>query len=156
MALESVLRFSVVALTLAAASCTTSQHGPDGSSLISSADVDISKRDTDAGKTHFEEGNYGLAEKHFRKAVELRADNGDAWLGLAASYDRLGRFELADRAYEQALKVAGRTPKIVNNMGYSRLLRGDRAKAKELLEEALVLMPGDPVVLANLDLLRNP
>ena len=54
-----------------------------------------------AGKTQFREANYGLAEKHFRKAVELRADNSEAWMGLAASYDQLGRFDFADRAYDQ-------------------------------------------------------
>ena len=54
-------------------------------------------------------------------------------MGLAASYDQLGRFDFADRAYDQLLKVAGRKPQIVNNMGYSQLLRGNKKKARELL-----------------------
>ena len=124
-------------------------------SIAPVATADISASDLQAGKSQFRDANYGLAEKHFRKAVELRADNAEAWMGLAASYDQLGRFDFADRAYDQLLKVAGRQPQIVNNMGYSKLLRGDRKSARKLLMEAEAAMPGDPVVAANLALLRQ-
>lgn len=116
---------------------------------------DISQPDLDLGKDHFMNGNYGLAEKHFRKAVELRGDNAEAWMGLAASYDRLGRFDFADRAYDQLLKLAGRQPRIINNMGYSYLLRGDKKKARKLLLEARAALPGDTVIEANLLLLER-
>ena len=124
-------------------------------SIATVATADISASDLQAGKSQFRDANYGLAEKHFRKAVELRADNAEAWMGLAASYDQLGRFDFADRAYDQLLKVAGRQPQVVNNMGYSKLLRGDRKSARKLLMEAEAAMPGDPVVAANLALLRQ-
>ena len=101
-----------------------------------SNDRTSAQSDLVAGKAQFREANYGLAEKHFRKAVELRADNAEAWMGLAASYDELGRFDFADRAYDQLLKVAGRKPQILNNMGYSQLLRGNKKKARVLLIEA--------------------
>ena len=64
---------------------------------------DVSASDLAQGKAQFNDGNYGLAEKHFRKAVELRATNAEAWMGLAAAYDQLGRFDFADRAYDQLL-----------------------------------------------------
>ena len=51
------------------------------------------------GKKHYRANNFGLAEKHFRLAVEKHPRDAEAWLGLAASYDRLRRFDLADRAY---------------------------------------------------------
>ena len=121
----------------------------------SAASGDISQKGLHAGKAHFREGNYGLAEKHFREAVELRASDAEAWLGLAASYDHLGRFDLADRAYKQVLKLVGRSPRIVNNMGYSQLLRGNQKRARELLMEANAALPGDPVVQANLALLNR-
>ena len=124
-------------------------------SIAPVATADISASDLQAGKSQFRDANYGLAEKHFRKAVELRADNAEAWMGLAASYDQLGRFDFADRAYDQLLKVAGRQPQVVNNMGYSKLLRGDRKSARKLLMEADAAMPGDPVVAANLALLSK-
>ena len=55
--------------------------------------------DVSLGKKYFNAGNFTLAERHFRRAVELRPRDLDSWVGLAASYDRLRRFELADRAY---------------------------------------------------------
>ncbi len=134
--------------------CTTS--GVDRIETTSTvATRDISGSDLVAGKAQFREANYGLAEKHFRKAVELRADNSEAWMGLAASYDQLGRFDFADRAYDQLLKVAGRKPQIVNNMGYSQLLRGDKKKARTLLMEAKNGMADATVVDANLALLKK-
>ncbi|WP_322885666.1 tetratricopeptide repeat protein (plasmid) [Sinorhizobium medicae] len=136
-------------------SCQTSE-------VLSSADVDptsavtggdVSRSDLDQGKLQFMNGNYGLAEKHFREAVELRRDNAEALMGLAACYDRLGRFDLADRTYSQLLKVAGRQPRIVNNMGYSHYLRGEKAKARTLLLESRAALPGDKTIEANLALL---
>jgi len=115
----------------------------------------IAGDDLSVGKAHFRDGNYGLAEAHFRKAVELQPDDAEAWLGLAATYDQLGRFDLADRAYEELLGLAGRRPRIINNIGYSHLLRGDRKRARELLMEANAALPGDPVVQANLALLNK-
>ena len=76
-------------------------------------------------------------------------------MGLAASYDQLGRFDFADRAYDQLLKVAGRRPEIVNNMGYSQLLRGNKKKARKLLDEARNGMADPAVVDANLALLSK-
>ena len=135
--------------------CTTGRIDTTETTSISPVTADISEADLVAGKNQFRQANYGLAEKHFRKAVELRADNSEAWMGLAASYDQLGRFDFADRAYDQLLKVAGRKPEIVNNMGYSQLLRGNKKKARQLLDEARGAMPNSVVVEANLALLRK-
>lgn len=135
--------------------CTTSSIDKTQTTSIAPATADISEGDVIAGKAQFRQANYGLAESHFRKAVELRADNSEAWMGLAASYDQLGRFDFADRAYDQLLKVAGRKPEIVNNMGYSQLLRGNRKQALKLLNEARRAMPDSTVVDANLELLRK-
>lgn len=147
---------ALMGAALATAGCQTSAVDRTETTAIGPlAIADISASDLEAGKAQFREANYGLAEKHFRKAVELRADNAEAWMGLAASYDQLGRFDFADRAYDQLLKVAGRQPRILNNMGYSKLLRGDRKAARKLLREAEAAMPGDPVVVANLALLAK-
>jgi Flp pilus assembly protein TadD len=147
----------LVACTAAVGLSGCQSNGVDAleTAALAPANADISRADLEAGKVQFREANYGLAEKHFRKAVELRADNAEAWMGLAASYDQLGRFDFADRAYTQLLKVAGRQPRIVNNMGYSYLLRGDKKRARELLAEAQAALPGDPVVDANLALLKQ-
>lgn len=147
-----------IAVVCAAASlsgCTTKGVDKTETTAIAAPPGDLSEGDLVAGKDQFRQANYGLAEKHFRKAVELRADNSEAWMGLAASYDQLGRFDFADRAYEQLLKVAGRRPQIVNNMGYSQLLRGNKKKARQLLMEAKQGMADSTVVDANLALLKQ-
>jgi Flp pilus assembly protein TadD len=140
---------------LAVAGCQTSAVDTLETTAIAPATKDISAQDLASGKAQFRDANYGLAEKHFRKAVELRADNAEAWMGLAASYDQLGRFDFADRAYDQLLKIAGRQPRIINNLGYSKLLRGDKKSARKLLMEAKAAMPADMVVEANLALLAK-
>jgi Flp pilus assembly protein TadD len=144
-----------VGAALLASGCQTGMLDSLETTAVGSRGADISEADLRAGKAHFRQANYGLAEKHFRKAVELRASNAEAWMGLAASYDQLGRFDFADRAYAQLVKVAGRQPRIVNNMGYSHLLRGDKNKARVFLAEAQAAMPGDPVVHANLAMLAK-
>jgi tetratricopeptide (TPR) repeat protein len=109
------------------------------------------------GKRHFRKGDYGLAEVHFRRAVEKglpdAREAAEAWLGLAACYDRLRRFELADRAYAQALRIVGPAPEILNNQGYSYIMRGDYARARVKLNAAYAKDPANPHILANLELL---
>ncbi|HEU5017982.1 MAG TPA: tetratricopeptide repeat protein [Pseudolabrys sp.] len=107
------------------------------------------------GKKQYRAGDYGLAENHFRRAVESHPRDAEAWLGLAASYDQLRRFDLADRAYREAIRIVGRTPAILNNQGYSYMLRGDYPRARTLLLEARARDPGNKFVANNLRLLRT-
>src|SRR5215813_1122908 len=113
--------------------------------------------DLNLGKRHFRQGDYGLAEKYFRRAVEQGIPDArkaaEAWMGLAACYDRLRRFELADRAYASALRIVGPAPEILNNQGYSYIMRGDYARARAKLNAAYAKDPSNPHILANLDLL---
>ena len=102
---------------------------------------------------HFNRGNYGLAQHYFQDAVEKAPKDVTAWIGLAASYDRLGRFDLADRAYHAAIKLQGETFQILNNEGYSYMLRGELKKARAKFAAALSLEPDNPVVINNLHLL---
>ena len=113
--------------------------------------------DLTLGKRHFAEMNYGLAEQHFRRAIEQstgsKSRDTEAWIGLAASYDRLRRFDLADRAYAKALRLWGSSAEILNNQGYSYLLRGDYRNARATLLAAAAKDPANPWVQNNLVLL---
>lgn len=111
--------------------------------------------DLNLGKKHYREGSFGLAEQHFRRAVEKGPQTVEAWIGLAASYDKMKRFDLADRAYNQAIRLAGPTAEILNNQGYSYLLRGDRRRARAKLLEAQVKDPENPYIQNNLNLLSE-
>lgn len=110
--------------------------------------------DLSLGKRHYREQNYGLAEKHFRRVVEKLPKDGEGWLGLAASYDRLRRFDLADRAYGQVIEIYGPTPEVLNNLGYSYLLRGDFKRARIKLTEAAAKDPDNPYIRNNVELLE--
>jgi len=111
------------------------------------------------GKRQFHEENYGLAEKHFRRVVEHEnvpaQRKAEAWIGLAASYDRLKRFDLADRAYSSAIAIVGRTPEILNNQGFSYMLRGDYDRARARFTEALAKDPTNPYIQNNMELLER-
>ncbi len=107
------------------------------------------------GVQRFYEGNFGLSQQYFQDAVEKTPKDPTAWVGLAASYDRLGRFDLADRAYGAAVKLTGDTPSILNNEGYSYMLRGDLRKASALLDRALKLDPANETTLNNRKLLNS-
>ena len=74
---------------------------------------------------------------------------------VAASYDRLRRFDLADRAYAQAIKLTGQSVQILNNQGYSLMLRGDLNGARRKFLKSYERDPTNPTVLNNLELLNS-
>ena len=112
-----------------------------------------SEKSLDKGKTYYRDGDYGLAEQSFRQAVEEDHGNAEAWLGLAASYDRLRRFDQADRAYEVVIKLVGYTPTVLNNLGYHHILLGNRETARKTLAAAHQADPNNPYVQNNMSLL---
>jgi Flp pilus assembly protein TadD len=127
------------------------KEASNASGLLGSDSYD----DLNMGKTFYRSANYGLAERHYRRAVEARPRDAEAWIGLAASYDQLRRFELADRAYHQATGIIGPTPELMNNKGYSYILRGDFARARTTLLQAKAKDPANPYIQSNLELLEK-
>ncbi len=109
----------------------------------------------DKAKANFRHGEYGLAERYYRQAIEERAQNAEAWLGLAASYDHLKRFDEADRAYQMVRKLTGPTPIYLNNLGYHYMLKGEFGNAEHALLTAQAQDPNNPLILANLALLAD-
>ena len=113
------------------------------------------KDDVARGREQFRAGNYAEAESAFDRAAKMNPRDAEAWLGLAACYDRMRRFELADRAYVQASAIKGPTSEILNNQGYSYLLRGDLARARTTLTVAQKKDPSNKYVQNNLQLLES-
>jgi Flp pilus assembly protein TadD len=132
-------------------STEATSEAPNASGLLGSDPYD----DLNTGKKLYRSANYGLAERHFRRAVESRPKDAEAWVGLAASYDQLRRFELADRAYAQAVGIVGTTPEVLNNQGYSYILRGDYTRARVALLQAKAKDPKNPYIQSNLELLER-
>jgi hypothetical protein len=138
---------------------TPAEPGPSGEPVAPLAKPgllgDDPNDDLQRGKRFFRSHNFGNAEKSFRAAVEKHPRDAEAWVGLAATYDRLHRFDLADRAYQQAFLIVGRTPEVLNDQGFSYILRGDYGRAQKTLVEALKKDPANPYVQANLKLLQE-
>lgn len=107
------------------------------------------------GKLQFAQGHYGLAIDAFSKSIERDALNAQSWLGLAASYDQTGRFDQADKAYGKAQELVGATPSLLNNLGYSYMLRGNLDKARQTLASAYAGDPGNPYIKNNIALLER-
>jgi Tfp pilus assembly protein PilF len=159
---ETVARLIlVIALALLAAGCNqpglTPSPVPNPVTGQNPGDVKYYPSDQPVrlGVQRFYEGNFGLAQHYFQDAVEKSPNDVTAWIGLAASYDRLGRFDLADRAYAAAAKLEGETPRLLNNQGYSYMLRGDLKAAQAKFQRALRLDPNNETTLNNIKLLNS-
>jgi Flp pilus assembly protein TadD len=107
------------------------------------------------GLEYFNRGDFGTAQRYFQDAVEKAPQDASAWIGLAASYDRIGRFDLSDRAYRNAIRQVGETTEILNDLGYSYMLRGNYALARTYMSRAFARDPNNPTIINNLQLLDS-
>jgi Flp pilus assembly protein TadD len=128
---------------------------PAGAAAVATADpVDLNHVTPNdplrRGLYHFHRGEFGVAETYFRAVIEKSPENVTAWIGLAGSYDNIRRFDLADRAYQQAIRIAGETAQILNNQGYSYMLRGDFRTARARFLKALRRDPNSKTIRNNL------
>ncbi|WP_205504669.1 tetratricopeptide repeat protein [Sphingomonas arenae] len=97
----------------------------------------------------------GEATMLLDKAVAQPGAGWRAWNARAVAADRQKDWGIADRAYAQALKVSPDNPQLLNNRGWSMLLRGEWSAAVGFLERAAALTPEDAKIAANLDLARS-
>jgi tetratricopeptide (TPR) repeat protein len=109
-------------------SCTTATFKPRLVESVGIYPAGTQQLLTDA-KLQFRLGNFALAIDQFRKAARQSPENVDAYNGLAASYDRLGRFDLSRRYYEQALALAPEDPKVRHNFAVSLRMQGRLGEA---------------------------
>jgi len=101
-------------------------------------------------RTAFNNSNYGIAISHLERELALRPESIAALNGLGASYDQLGRFDVAQRYYFRALELASDPATTLANLGYSNQLQGNASDAAQILELALYYAPGNEVARANL------
>lgn len=126
-----------------------------GLKTVSDVEYYASDEAVAAAKNQFRQENYGNSGALFYKAVQLAPNDGEAWLGLGASCDRIRRFDLSDYAYRKAYPLIGTTPAYFNNVGYSYLLRGKLQEARRNFLKAYELAPNDPTIRNNLELLST-
>jgi hypothetical protein len=88
------------------------------------------------GRTDFALGNVALALDRFRRAERLQPNNVSALNGIAACYDRMGRYDVSRLYYEKALAVAPTDPKTLHNFALSLTMQGRKDEALALARSA--------------------
>lgn len=101
----------------------------------------------DHGKRQLAAGNAGLAIDAFRRALRADPNSIDSLNGLGVAYDRIGRFDLSRRYYEQALGLDPNSAMVLHNLGYSLALQGREPEGRELMARAAAA--NDSVVAAK-------
>lgn len=97
-------------------------------------------------------GDVVRAESYAKRATLTSEPSWRAWNVLGAMGDLRKDFEAADLAYNRALAVAPDQPELLNNIGWSHLLRGDWAGAIPSLTRAVELRPDMRRAANNLEL----
>ena len=77
-----------------------------------------------------------------------------AWNARAALADMSSDWPAADDAYAHAAALAPNQPEVLNNRGWSQLMRGNWKDAETLFEQAVAANPKSPRVANNLELAR--
>lgn len=148
-----------VLLTATIGGCASDGLGPDVAAFAPGEDVAAlavaTTPNLERARAQFKAGYYGKAAKLYEATVETTPGHAEAWLGLAASYDHLRRFDLADRAYERVGELSGQSPAFLNNVGFSFYLRGDWDNARQMLSAAHHAAPGDAHIQNNIALLND-
>jgi Flp pilus assembly protein TadD len=108
-----------------------------------------------AGQALFRDEVYGRAFNKFKNALETNPNDPTALYGYAASADMLGRFDLANAAYDKLRPIIGTRIEYYNNRGYSLLLQGDLVNARTHFLRAYEIDPSNERAANNLELLRN-
>lgn len=140
--------------------CTTAGFSAFGNNELTTAEVaDIGGYGADQAlaeaRAHFRNSDFGYSAALYKRVVELSPKDPEGYVGLAASYDRLRRFDLSDRVYASLYTLTGGTAQYYNNLGYSYMIRGDLKTALVNFRKAKALAPDNLVVANNLQILAK-
>jgi thioredoxin-like negative regulator of GroEL len=110
----------------------------------------ISQEYGHVGLRYHAEGALRVAEEHYRKAIEIDPENGDAYNNLGAALAASGRDEDAAQMYEMAIESQPQNPIPYMNLAMVRGKHGDDAAAERHLRRAAELDPRNVQILADL------
>jgi len=94
------------------------------------------------------------ARRLLSKAVSSPRATWRAWNAQGVLCDLKRDWAGADRAYAQAFVLSPDQPDLLNNKGWSLMLRGEAARALELFDGAVRLDPKNPRIANNRELAR--
>ncbi|MEZ5518073.1 MAG: tetratricopeptide repeat protein [Gammaproteobacteria bacterium] len=90
------------------------------------------------------------AENALTVAVALDPSRWMAWNGLGVLADLQADFDTARQRFERSLQIVPGHPKVLANLGWSRLLADDLPEAERLLRSALSVAPESLTTQSNL------
>jgi hypothetical protein len=91
-------------------------------------------------------GNVGLALEAFRSVARLYPDNADAYIGMAACYESMRRYDLAQSKYEAALALDPRNPALLARLAGALDQQGKATDAAEVRGEIAALQSASAVL----------
>lgn len=141
----------LVSTTLLAGACQTSasrQHMVDVQAKQSPYwDIIHSQNESvdlyDQGRKYLASSDYGLAINAFRSDLNHNGPSVKALNGLGVTYDMLGRYDLSQKYYEQALSLEPHTALTYSNLAYSQYKQGYFDNAIQLAAAAKDLVEGE-------------
>ena len=149
-----------VLVTLPLIACSSAEFRPRAVGSVA-VNASTTLEALSEGRFQFRSGNFALAAGSFRRALRQSPESVEAYNGLAASYDRLRRFDLARRYYQEALAIAPDDPRVRANYATSLRMQGLEREAA-LMEngdveaaratEPLVETPGAPSATVTIEL----
>ena len=89
----------------------------------------------DVGRAQLSLGNAGTALETFRKLLREQPTNPDAFAGIAACYQSMGRYDLEQANYEFALAYAPHDQRLLTALASSLERQGQSAKAANIYAE---------------------
>jgi Flp pilus assembly protein TadD len=107
-----------------------------------------------AGISALRLGNVAVGAVLIERATKLPNASWHAWNARGVVADMQRDWPQADKAYAKATELAPNEAEVINNQGWSQLLRGDWTKAVGLFEKAAALDPKSTRIANNLELAR--
>jgi len=99
-------------------------------------------------------GDTAEAMRLLQRATSFPQATWRAWNALGVALDFQRDWVRADAAYARAVELAPNRAEVLNNMGWSKLVRGQWSEALGLIEKAAALDPKSERIAANLELAR--
>jgi len=107
-----------------------------------------------ASMSAMKSGNYEQASRLLEKAVSFPSATWRVWNARGVLADFRRDWTIADESYNRAAALAPRRAEILNNLGWSLLVRGNWTEALAKLEQAAALDPKSTRIADNLELAR--
>jgi len=137
----------LVALSFAAAGCASAPNAVEVRPIADPGTKMRAGSDSLAdAKGQLALGNVGLALEGFRKASRNEPNNAEAFAGMAACYELMRRYDLAQSNYEAALALAPRNANLLAKLASALEQQGKAQAAADVRAEVAQLSAADAVL----------